>query len=249
MEFARLQSNLATDAARLREAAEGNLDAPVPSCPEWTVTDLVDHVASVYLHKTECMRQGKFIQPWSPEVGGEPSLDRLDRAYRELTAEFATRDPGSATPTWYEPDQTVGFWIRRMAQETVVHRVDAELARGSVGPIPADLALDGVDEVLDCFLRYETHTWTEEFAASLPSEATAPVLVACGGQSWLVRATPDGVDLQPAAAGADASAQVSGDPVAMLLWLWRRAGDDRVTISGDTELVAGLRRLLHDATQ
>jgi hypothetical protein len=52
------------------------------------------------------------------------------------------------------PDQTVGFWIRRMAQETVVHRVDAELAAEvAPGAIPDDIALDGIDEFLIAFIE------------------------------------------------------------------------------------------------
>jgi uncharacterized protein (TIGR03083 family) len=263
MEFARLQTHLASDYARLREAAEGNLGAPVPTCPEWTVADLVHHVATVYLHKAESIRTGKEPKPWPPDPGQEPPLDRLDRAYAGLIGEFAARDPGSAAPTWYDPDQTVGFWIRRMAQETVIHRVDAELARGPAGPIPADLALDGISEVLECFLRYGSQGWPEEFA-SLPDQATPPVLVTAGDDAWLVRATKEGVTVEPAAAAGDAPvgdtaadaaaagdvvARVSGDPASVLLWLWRRVGDDRVTVSGDRDLVAGLWRLLYDATQ
>lgn len=34
----------------------------------------------------------------------------------------------------------------------------------------------------------------------------------------------------------------------MLLWLWRRAGDEVVTIDGDRALVAQLRELLGAAT-
>ena len=42
-----------------------------------------------------------------------------------------------------------------MAQETVIHRVDAELAAGEpIAPIPDDLAVDGIDEVLERFLAY-----------------------------------------------------------------------------------------------
>ena len=62
----------------------------------------------------------------------------------ELRAEFRAREPGAPAPTWFGPDQTVGFWIRRMAQETVIHRIDAELAAGlPVTPVPGDLAADG----------------------------------------------------------------------------------------------------------
>jgi len=248
MDFPSLRSHLAADAVRLRAAAEGNLDAPVPSCPGWTVTDLVQHVAEVYLHKTACIRQNKVPEPWPPDPGPEPPLERFDRAYAGLVAEFAARDPGSPAATWYEPDQTVGFWIRRMAQETVIHRVDAELARGTVSPIPADLALDGIDEVLDCFLRYGTHRWKEDFVASLPDHRTEPVLVTAGEQAWLVRAAPDGATVATPD-GAAAPARVAGEPEPLLLWLWGRAGDDAVTLSGERELITGLRRLLHDATQ
>jgi hypothetical protein len=45
------------------------------------------------------------------------------------------------------PDQTVGFWARRMALKTVVHRVDAEQARGAVAPVDAALGTDGIDEI------------------------------------------------------------------------------------------------------
>ncbi len=44
-------SLIRTDAAALATAARGRLADPVPSCPGWTVADLVDHVGHVYLHK------------------------------------------------------------------------------------------------------------------------------------------------------------------------------------------------------
>lgn len=253
MEFSRFLACLAADHTRLREAAEGNLAAPVPSCPEWTVEVLVRHVAEVYLHKTECMRLGHAPEPWPPDPGGEPPLHRLDRAYQELAGEFAARDPGSAAYTWYDDDQTVGFWIRRMAQETVIHRVDAELARaaagiGTVTGIPADLALDGIDEVLDRFLRYDTEGCADEYT-NLPDREEAPVLVSAGELAWQVRATPKGVELARVPPGTAAGATVHGDPESVLLWLWRRVGTERVETAGDQALIGRLHTLLGDATQ
>jgi len=167
--------------------------APVPSCPEWTAEDLVRHVGTVYLHKTESMRLGRFPEPWPPDTAGESMVDLLDRGYRDLLAEFAARKPDEQTVTWYGPEQTVGFWIRRMAQETVIHRVDAELALGEpIAPIPDDLALDGIDEVLERFLSFSTTEWADDFAA-LPDKPLPPVLVSCADRAWLVQATPDGV--------------------------------------------------------
>ena len=156
MEPTRYLDCLAADYALVRAAAAAaDLTGPVPSCPEWTVADLVTHVGEVYLHKAAVMRDGKFPDPWPPEEhAGTAPLDLLDEGYSELTAEFAARSPDEPALTWFGPQQTVGFWIRRMAQETVVHRVDAQLAaREPVTPAPDDLAIDGVDEVLRRFLE------------------------------------------------------------------------------------------------
>jgi uncharacterized protein (TIGR03083 family) len=250
MEYQRLLDCLSADFTRLRQLASSiDPTAPVPSCPEWTVDRLVRHVAEVYLHKTECMRQGTFPRPWPPDLSAEPALALLDRAYAELTGEFAMRRPEAQAATWYEPEQTVGFWIRRMAQETVIHRVDAELAAEvPMAPIPEDLAVDGIDEVLERFLGYGSHRWVEDFKPSLPDRAMPPVLVATDGYGWLVRATPDGASIEVATPRAEAPAAVSGDPVPLLLWLWRR-GAGGVEIDGDGELIDRLRALLHDATQ
>jgi uncharacterized protein (TIGR03083 family) len=239
---------LQADFTALRAAAV-DLSAPVPSCPGWTVDDLVSHVAHVYLHKAETMRRGELPKPWPPEPTGETSLALLDRSYAELVAEFADRPDGQACPTWYEPDQTVGFWVRRMAQETVIHRVDAELAAGlPVSPIPAELADDGIAEVLEVFLSYATRQWPEDFGDLLRANGNRAVLVGAGGARWLVRLDHGSVEIAPDTAG-QAVAQVSGAPHAVLLWLWRRVGDSAVRVEGDAAAVSRLRALLEAATQ
>lgn len=249
MEHERYLDCLAADAARLRDVASRDLSAPVPSCPEWTVADLVSHVAEVYLHKTETMRRGEWPRPWPPDLTGEDPLAASDRAYAGLLAEFAARKPAEPTLTWYEPEQTVGFWIRRMAQETVIHRVDAELALGEpLAAIPDDLALDGVDEVLVRFLSYGSRVWTEDFGDGLADCDGRSVLVRAGGEGWLVRPTTAGVEVTPGGGGGQADATVSGGPVDVLLWLWRRVDDDAVEIGGDHAPVAKVRQLLGYAT-
>jgi uncharacterized protein (TIGR03083 family) len=158
MDESRYLECLAADHGDLRDAAASvELTTPVPNCPGWTVSDLVFHVAEVYLHKVTVMRTGEWPEQWPPpDVAVEPELPLLGRAYGELIAEFRARQPTDPTPTWYDPDQTVAFWIRRMAQETVVHRIDAEQAAGRpVTTVPDDLAVDGVDEVLKRFLGYD----------------------------------------------------------------------------------------------
>ncbi|SNT57698.1 TIGR03083 family protein [Asanoa hainanensis] len=239
---------LEADFADLRAAAV-DLTAPVPSCPGWTVDDLVSHVAHVYLHKVETMRHGELPKAWPPEPTGEKSGALLDRAYAELVAEFAARSDSQACPTWYEPDQTVGFWVRRMAQETVIHRVDAQLAAGfAISPIPAELAGDGIAEVLEVFLSYATRQWPEDFGDLLRANGNRAVLVSAGGARWLVRLDHGSVEIAPDTAG-QAVAQVSGAPHDVLLWLWRRVGDSAVRVEGDATAVSRLRAMLEAATQ
>ena len=163
MEYSRFLDCLAADFARLRAVAPIDLAAAVPSCPGWTVADLTRHVGEVYLHKTLAMREGAEPDPWPPEgLDDEEPLALLDRAYAGLLGEFAVRKPEDPAGTWYTPDQTVGFWIRRMAQETVIHRIDAELGTGQpVAPVPADLAVDGIDELLKVFVAFSVAEWGE----------------------------------------------------------------------------------------
>lgn len=130
------------DSARLSAVARGHLDDRVPSCPDWTVRDLVDHVGRVYHHKIESMRQQREPDPWPPPPHGGDPITWLVEATTELLAELAERGPDAPSHTWHEPDQTVGFWFRRMAQETAVHRVDAQLAAGAHTPVDAELAHD-----------------------------------------------------------------------------------------------------------
>jgi uncharacterized protein (TIGR03083 family) len=145
MEYSRYLDCLDTDYARLRDVAPMDPAASVPTCPGWTVADLTRHVAE---HKTVIMREGAEPDPWPPkELADEEQVALLDRAYAGLLDELVSRKPEDPALSWYGPDQTVGFWYRRMAEETVIHRIDAELGTAQpVEPIPDDLAIDGIDE-------------------------------------------------------------------------------------------------------
>jgi uncharacterized protein (TIGR03083 family) len=254
MENARYLECLATDYYLLRDAASSTgLDRPVPTCPEWTVADLVTHVGHVYLHKAAVMRDGKWPDPWPPEELPADPWAVLDRGYRELTTEFSSRQADEPSLTWFGPEQTVGFWIRRMAQETVVHRMDAQLAAGvPVAPAPDDLAIDGVDEVLKRFLAYGSVEWPDEYATvrggHLAGDAgTDTIVVTAGPASWTVRPTPASVSVTDGGDGA-VRAEVSAGPDPMLRWLWGRAGDEAVTVTGDPAWAAYLHRLLRSVT-
>jgi uncharacterized protein (TIGR03083 family) len=254
MEYSRFLDCLAADFARLRELVPADPEAAVPSCPGWTVADLTRHVGEVYLHKTLAMREGAEPDPWPPaELADEEPLALLDRAYAGLLDEFDARKPEDPAVSWYIPDQTVGFWIRRMAQETVIHRIDAELGTGQpVAPVPADLAVDGIDELLKIFAAYSVARWGAYFADILAGSPGRTYLVRTDGVAWRVRTGPELFAVEDGAGDGTADVTVSGPPEAVLRWLWNReAGDEPsgVTVKGAPEAVEELRRCIVIATQ
>jgi hypothetical protein len=256
MDESRYLECLAADHGDLRDAAASvELTVPVPNCPGWTMGDLVFHVAEVYLHKVTVMRTGEWPEQWPPPgAEHEAPLPLLGRGYGQLIAEFGARQPTDAVPTWYDPDETVAFWIRRMAQETVIHRIDAEQAAGlPVTVVPDDLAVDGVDEVLKRFLGYGSVAWTDEFAqvkgGHLARDGGADTITVLAGQTaWTVRPSPGEVVIDDGASD-DSRVVIQAAPDPMLRWLWGRAGDEAVRLTGEQAWADYLRRLLVAVTR
>jgi len=256
MDDSRYLECLSADYGDLRDAASSvELTAPVPSCPGWTVSDLLVHLAQVYLHKAAIMRTGRTPEPWPPAgLGAEAPLALLGRAYGALRGEFRAREPGSPAFTWYDPDQTVAFWIRRMAQETAVHRMDAELAAGlPITTAPADLAVDGVDEVLKRMLAFGSAAWPEEFAEMAGEHLAAEdgrdtIAVVAGQTAWTIRPSPRRVAVEDGV-GDHPRVVIEGRPDRLLRWLWGRADDDAVRLTGDPAWADYLRRMLAAVTR
>jgi uncharacterized protein (TIGR03083 family) len=237
--------------ARLRETAARDLSAAVPSCPGWTVLDVVRHTAEVYEHKIACVALGGARpDPWPPEwPPAARSLAWFEDAHRRVLEMLRTTDPAAPSWTWWPEDQTAGFWLRRMALETAVHLVDVELALGAATPLDEELAVDGIDELLCLMLAGD---WTGDEQPDL----TGTVAVATQGRAWTIRMLEDRVDVESAAEGdvpatvpATVPASVAGDPSSLLLWLYGRAPEDAVAVSGDLAGATRLRARLALATQ
>lgn len=238
-------SHIRADGARMADLAPRDLGATVPACRGWTVRDVLTHTGAVYSHKVACMRNGRRPESsdeWSQgPADGEDVVAWFTARNEELLGELERRGPGARAFTWYEPDQTVGFWFRRMAQETVVHRVDVESAFDMVTPVDDALAVDGIDEVLDWFLCYQA----EDVGPDGPGRGTA--VVRTGDHIWRLTLSADDVELARAPGPGDAV--VSGEPSELLLWLWGRRPEAVVRADGDAALLDGLRARLEVVTQ
>lgn len=237
----RYRALIAADTARLLALAEPALDAAVPACPDWTVSDVVDHLAMVYAHKARLMADGEFPRPWPPEdLRGREPLGFLRESEEQLFAEFDRHDPDEQTAT-FGADTTIAFWLRRMALEVAVHRVDVEQAVAASSAVPRDLAVDGVDEVLRVMLGGPW--WDGDWTTEHPVDAR--VAVACEGRRWVCAlATREAV---VTSGDEPADATVSGEPEEMFLWLWGRRPDTAVTVSGPVEVASEFRSRVAEA--
>ena len=231
-----------SDGNRLAEVARGHLPMEAPACPGWTVADVVNHVAQVYEHKIACTQGQREPDPWPP--AWPPERDPLEwfaDAHLRLLTLFRELGPEAPSFTWWPPDQTVGFWGRRMAQETVIHRIDVELSCGGAGAVDRHLAVDGVDEVLNIFLAGD---WSDEPVAELAAQR---IVIRTGGCAWEVELLSDEVKVGDPDGSADA--ELEGSPEALLLWLWGRGAANELTCRGEASILTPLRSRLALATQ
>lgn len=186
------------------------------------------------------MRQQARPDPWPPELPERDPLEAFTEAYEAMRTEFLTRGPAAPSYTWHEPDQTVGFWFRRMAQETAIHRVDVELAVDQMTPIDAELAADGVDEALRVMLAGD---WSDEpLAKPLAGQV---VELATSGRSWLVACEETSIAVL---ADGTPDTRVSGDPSDLVRWIWGRGPREPLTVQGDEEVVTAFRDQISAAT-
>nr|WP_240943159.1 maleylpyruvate isomerase N-terminal domain-containing protein [Planosporangium thailandense] len=240
---------MAAEAVRLRTAAARGLTSPVPTCPGWTVEDLVRHVANLYLNVVVRRLRMPADTP-KQDLAEEDPLAAFDRGYAAMMDEFSARRPEDHVGQL--PHETVRYWVRRMVHETAIHRLDAELAfTEAVSPIPSDQAIDGVDEMLTGFLGELTRLFPEEFAADLSDWADRWALVSAGDAAWRITVRPDSAEvtrIEGHGVDGGAAARISGKPAAMLRSLYNRGGAGEVTTDGNGALIAQLRRLLTAVT-
>ncbi len=204
----------AADFQRFCEAASSDLTAHVPTCPEWDMAGLCDHLARVYQGRSYTIEHGAFKDrdAFEQRADGTDPLDwvrvwsdRLDRALLD--------QPDDAPTVTFMPEaSTVHFWRRRMALETLVHRTDAEIAVGSVGPMDEELSADGVDELL----WFATHPENDDDDGI---DLTSTVALTDGTREW--RATLHQRGLTPTLEGRP-DATVRGSAPALLLALTGR---------------------------
>lgn len=219
--------------ALLDTARAAGLDAPVPSCPDWDVRALVQHVAKVHQRVEEVVRTHADAPKRAsefPRLADDDSLfDQAGAILLRLTDTLRSADPSA--PAWNFTDavaHTVAFWPRRMTHETTVHRIDAELAAGRrPSPVGSAEAVDGIDELVGVLMP-------GSFARSRSAVAATVHLHATDREGeWLI-SFADGLMVVTHDHGKGDVA-VRGAASELFLWAWARRAlaDTELEVFGD----------------
>ena len=221
----------------LAHAARRDLARPVPYYPGWSVADLVAHTGEVHRWALEIVR--------TRATEGGPLNEYQDRdpirllAWFEGGLETLARElegADSNEPVWSFADQTVGFWQRRMAHETAIHRWDAQSAFGDPQPIEWRLAATGIPESLAIHVVQPTRNT----AVGGHGESVA---LRCDDvpDGWIVVLLPNEVRFEEGTGPATSS--VAGTASDVWLFVTGRPAP-RIRLGGETTAAAELQRII-----
>ena len=223
-------ATLRESVATIRSAADGNLARPVPSCSNWTMSQLVWHCTRVH---------DAIVQIVVDKVQGFDKLRPHKRVDDDVLLETFTRgadrllDVLTTTPADTEIWSWVGpapaMWaVRRMTQETMVHAWDAASAIGPVPHMPAEMASDGIDEFLHNFLRLQRE------AMPAPGGSVHIHCTDVNGE-WLID-EPEQGNVVITREHAKGTCAMRGTASQLLLVLWRRQSLSTVEVIGASDV-------------
>lgn len=232
--------------AFLAAATGADPATPVPSRPAWTMADLIHHLGTVYRFVDLHAVRGVTTKPdrSMDELTAEPHAADLaawwQGQFEAILATLDALDPEMPAWNWAPQAKQAGFWQRRVAHETALHRWDAQMAIGLGEPLEAKLAADAVSEVLD--------TWLPAGRRVGPTDVTGLIALEAADleHDWHVRLRGEGVALLDTDTIFDddelrTRAVATGTASDLVLALHGRVGFDVLEITGDEHLLSALR--------
>ena len=202
-------------AAFYAAADSADPDARVPSCPEWSVRDLVQHLAEVHYFWALLVEKSVTdlsaldgVEHPTPAAGYRDLVAQGREMTDRLIAALTDADPSTKVWSWAKQDD-VAFILRHQVQEAAIHRWDIENATRVASPIAPEIADDSIDEFLRISLP-SRNEWK-------PGIDVVHIHATDTGSDWLLE--PSG---NVEARGGSADVTLSAPASDLLLALYRR---------------------------
>jgi len=241
-------------AFRAAVASAPSLDVRVPTCPDWTLFDLIEHLGGGDRFWAAVVGAGPADAPPAEAVAARAAVasGAVVAAPRErealsawlaestelLLSALREAGPDRGCWTWWGTSQSPrnsGCVARHRVQETAVHTYDVQLTLGAPQPLPAEVALDGVEDFLfTC--NATTSAW--------PHEPTAFEYHATEGRSWRLWVSdghtrtaelPHGTAAEEALEPADVAAWGTADELVM--FFYGRISTESLRTEGDQNIL------------
>ncbi|MGW6914260.1 maleylpyruvate isomerase family mycothiol-dependent enzyme [Kitasatospora sp. NPDC054939] len=225
-------------------AAAADLAAPVPGCPGWELRDLVVHTGKVHRWATSYLVHGHRspldqagqLAAWGPEPSDAALVDWFREGHADLSLALEKAPAELDCWSFLPAPSPVAFWARRQLHETAVHRFDAEAAAGVDGPrVTAEVALDGIDELLRGFLVRPQGRLRSPEPRTVLVRATDAERPEGLPSSWRVTISQDPVTVTLTDEAADLV--LTGSAHDLYLLLWNRRPIEAADASGDLTLL------------
>lgn len=209
------------DTFALLDVLRRDPERSVPSCPGWNVMRLAGHVGRVHRMAAFVVQNRRDAPPGKEDIEAAPDDAQSTDEYllRGLARLLETlRATPADSPVWNMTGQqlTAGFWLRRTAHETAVHRADAQIAVGQpLSQIPSDVAIDGVDEFFELMPSRVLNKHPDaSLGGSLHLHATD------GPGEWMIHLTDGQLRVEHGHGRGDAAIRGTGSD--LLLGVWAR---------------------------
>lgn len=224
-------------------AERGGLDIRIPSCPEWDMRDLVQHLGLIHLwaaaHVDQPHAEAGFGTDldslaifWPDLAGSHPEDGDLLDWYRKTNANLVrvleSAPPDQKCFTFLPTSSPLAMWARRQASETAAHRFDAESAVGVMSEFDPVFAADALDELLSGFAPGRQ-------ALPIARVRTMYVHAVDTDDHWLLTLGPEVTTMSRTNGPGDLT--LTGRAADLYLALWNRGDDSAISIIGESDLL------------
>lgn len=213
-------------------------DVSVPTCPGWSLTQLLKHVgrgnrwcAQIIDERRNEPLDPREVRDGKPPEDHDGAIEWLNAGAQKVID--AVDHVGGGARVWtFVGSKPAGWWVRRRVHEVTVHRADAELALGQDFRLSPELSADAVSEWIDLATsRADRHAPPLRRGTTLHLHATDDGLGPTG--EWTIVHDEDGVNWSHDHAKGEAA--VRGRAVDLLLGITRRRdlSDGGLEVFGD----------------
>jgi uncharacterized protein (TIGR03083 family) len=215
---------------------------PVPTCPDWTIRKLFNHVGRgnrwaaqiIADRRTQSLDQ-RDVRNGKPPDDPDAAIEWLNEGAQMI---IDAVERVGAVPVWtFTGPRPSGWWIRRRLHEMTVHRADAALAVGSTFDLEPELAADAISEWVELMTNQKMAEPPLEPGQTLHLHATDSGLGPTG--EWMIVHDEDGVGWSHEHSKGDVA--LRGPAKDLLLAMTRRqtASDLGVEVLGDAAVWDG----------